>query len=134
MEIEGNEFVEGDDIDIDETPEENSETLTRTETFQPKRRRSLLLCGHCDTYLAKSTYYRHRELHFNPVTLLWKRSIDTNSDVAKSDGVSEPPSVSTRPLETMQEMVSPSPPTFHNGFEGSCPSSFTVSFTDEIQR
>ena len=32
--------------------------------LQPKRRRCLLLCGYCDRYLSKSTYYRHRDAYF----------------------------------------------------------------------
>lgn len=45
-----------------------------TEYLNPaKRQRSLLLCGHCDAYLSKSTYYRHRELYFNPASLKWTK-------------------------------------------------------------
>ena len=35
---------------------------------QPKRHHSLLLCGHCETYLPKSTCYRHKERYFNVVS------------------------------------------------------------------
>ena len=41
---------------------------------RPKRRRHYLLhCGHCDSYLSKSAYYRHREAFFNPVSGQWLR-------------------------------------------------------------
>lgn len=38
-----------------------------------KRKRSLLLCGHCDRYVSKSTYYRHRDAYFNPLLGTWQR-------------------------------------------------------------
>ena len=43
----------------------------------PKRRK--LLCGHCDCYLPKTTYYRHRSNFYNLVTKKWT----IQSDVQK---------------------------------------------------
>ena len=38
-----------------------------------KRRRSFMICGHCDRALTKSTYYRHKRCFFNPVSGTWLR-------------------------------------------------------------
>ena len=35
---------------------------------RPKRRRSLIVCGHCDRALTKSTYYRHKRRYFSHVS------------------------------------------------------------------
>ena len=35
---------------------------------QPKRHRSLLLCGHCETFVPKFTYYHHKERYFDVVS------------------------------------------------------------------
>lgn len=31
-------------------------------------------CGHCETYVSKSVYYRHRRLYFNKLTNQWSSS------------------------------------------------------------
>ena len=61
----------------------SEENESEMESSQPmsKRSRPLLLCGHCDKYLTKSTYYRHRELYFNPVSLQWKSSMEVEEYV-----------------------------------------------------
>ena len=38
-----------------------------------KRQRKRLFCDHCDTFLPKSTYYRHKSAYFNIVTRKWTR-------------------------------------------------------------
>ena len=47
---------------------------------QPKRHRSLLLCGHCETYVPKSTYYRHKERYFDVVSNQWQRLTEASRD------------------------------------------------------
>ena len=59
---------------------EVSEGEDRTEANEPppsrpKRRRVLMICGHCDRSLPKLTYYRHREAFFNPVSGVWMRQV-----------------------------------------------------------
>ena len=39
-----------------------------------KRFRKLIFCGHCESYLTKSTYYRHRSDYFDIVNQRWTRS------------------------------------------------------------
>ena len=43
------------------------------ESCAPERKRSLLFCSHCDLYVSKSTYYRHRDAYFNPLLGTWDR-------------------------------------------------------------
>ena len=51
----------------------NAEESDQAISIQPKRRRCSLLCGHCDRYLSKSTYYRHRAAYFNHASGHWQR-------------------------------------------------------------
>ena len=51
----------------------NAEDSDQAISVQPKRRRCSLLCGHCDRYLSKSTYYRHRAAYFNHASGHWQR-------------------------------------------------------------
>ena len=66
--------------DDDGCSEENESMMESSQPI-PRRSRPLLLCGHCDKYLTKSTYYRHRELYFNPVSLQWKSSMEVEVHV-----------------------------------------------------
>lgn len=43
-----------------------------------KRRRCLMVCGHCDRALPKSTYYRHKRLFFNHVSGTLLRDSDAS--------------------------------------------------------
>lgn len=36
-----------------------------------RRSRERVFCGHCDEYLPKSTFYRHKDTFFNPVSKQW---------------------------------------------------------------
>ena len=63
---------------------EHSEHEMEAITLQPKRRRCLLLCGHCDRYLSKSTYYRHRDAYFNHASGQWQ--ISHSDDVSCLSG------------------------------------------------
>ena len=48
---------------------------------QSKRHRSLLLCGHCETYVPKSTYYRHKERYFDVISNQWQRLTEASRGV-----------------------------------------------------
>ena len=51
----------------------NAEDSDQPISIQPKRRRCSQLCGHCDRYLSKLTYYRHRAAYFNHASGHWQR-------------------------------------------------------------
>ena len=44
-----------------------------------RRYRQRHFCGHCDEYLPKSTFYRHRKSFFNPVSHEWLRKGDVTA-------------------------------------------------------
>lgn len=87
MEVETN--GANDSEDDDGCLEENESVMESSQPM-PKRSRPLLLCGHCDKYLTKSTYYRHRELYFNPVSLQWKSSSSMEVEVHVDHAVQQP--------------------------------------------
>ena len=60
-------------FEIDETPNSDGED-SETTVQRQKRQRSLMICGHCDRALTKSTYYRHKRSYFNPVSGTWLRT------------------------------------------------------------
>ena len=35
--------------------------------------RPTMFCTHCEQYLAKSTFYRHRRKFYNPITKTWEK-------------------------------------------------------------
>ena len=35
--------------------------------------RPTIFCPHCEQYLAKSTFYRHRREFYNPITKIWDK-------------------------------------------------------------
>ena len=45
-----------------------------------KRRRVLVFCNHCEQRLPTSTYYRHREQFFDPVSQHWHKDAIDSSD------------------------------------------------------
>lgn len=58
---------------------------------EPRRCRQKLFCGHCNDYLPKSTFYRHRDSFFNPASDEWQTRSDdviasSNSDRAREIG------------------------------------------------
>lgn len=77
MEVQSNVNGTSGSEDDNEALEDGSSNERVMESFQPmaKRHRPLLLCGHCDKYLTKSTYYRHKEIYFNPVSLQWRHRL-----------------------------------------------------------
>ena len=36
--------------------------------------KKLVLCGHCDEYVSKRTYYQHRRLYFNVASRKWSKN------------------------------------------------------------
>ena len=58
---------------LDECSSVCSESETEVTPRACKRRRQSMYCGHCDSYLPKSTYYRHREAFFDSISLTWQR-------------------------------------------------------------
>ena len=48
---------------------------------QPKRHRSLLLCGHCETHVPKSTYYGHKERFFDVISNQRQRLTETSCGI-----------------------------------------------------
>ena len=57
-----------------------------------KRKRDLLLCGHCNNYVSKSTYYRHRDAFFDPVLEKWERENPLlESNVQENETLSDMP-------------------------------------------
>ena len=61
------------------TQQDGTLSSTEVDLPHPKRRRSFLLCEHCDRYVSNSTYYRHKEAYFNRVTGQWQQGDDTES-------------------------------------------------------
>ena len=60
------------------------------EPCAPKWKRSLLLCGHCDCYVLKLTYYCHHDTYFNPLLGSWDRVDDgsvADHDASSQDGI-----------------------------------------------
>ena len=41
--------------------------------------RQKIFCAHCNDYLPKSTFYRHRDCFFNPVSKEWQKSDADNA-------------------------------------------------------
>ena len=46
----------------------------RTAQGKKWRRRSSLLCNHCDKWVSNSTFYRHREVYYDSVAKVWTKS------------------------------------------------------------
>ena len=85
-----NDTVEGErDVDV-------TESLPHS-----KRRRFLLHCGHCDRSLPKSTYYRHREAFFNPVSGHWEKD-DLQSLGSSSDNSTPHSEAGTQKYDILQ--------------------------------
>ena len=68
------------DTDLNSGSDESEQEWEATPP-QPKRHRSLILCGHCETYVPKSTYYRHKERHFDVVSYQWQRLTEASRRV-----------------------------------------------------
>ena len=63
-----------------------------------KRRK--LLCGHCNNFLSKSTYYRHRANYFNARANVWMTERDTKVQ-SNSDSSSHEDNIDSSPDDTM---------------------------------
>ena len=50
-----------------------SSSIEETGRRASKRKRDLLFCGHCEKYVSKSSFYRHRDAYFDPVLGKWER-------------------------------------------------------------
>ena len=50
--------------------------------------RRMMFCVHCDSEVPKSTYYRHREEFFDPVTNVWRLAGSTNPCSSHDDYLS----------------------------------------------
>lgn len=61
---------------LDDTANLELQVEDETTSPRPKRRRNLLLCEHCGCCVSKSTYYRHRQAYFNPVSGQWQREAE----------------------------------------------------------
>ena len=60
---------------------EESEHKWEATPPQPKWHCSLLLCGHCETYVPKSTYYHHKERYFDVVSTQWQQLTEASRGV-----------------------------------------------------
>ena len=54
---------------------------------ESRRCRQKHFCGHCNDYLPKSTFYRHRDSFFNPVSNEWQRRDNAGSSSHQHAGV-----------------------------------------------
>ena len=50
-----------------------------TDAIMAEKSKKLVLCGHCDEYVSKSTFYQHRRLYYNFRTQKWSQSRVFNS-------------------------------------------------------
>lgn len=75
--------------------------------------RRMVFCIHCDSKVPKSTYYRHREEFFDPVTNVWRLPGSTNfaSNDDHLSGVTEGVTV------TKEEVMQTASETVHSVFE-----------------
>ena len=62
-----------------------------SETVLPPRRikRKRVYCDHCDNYLSKSTYYRHRSKYYNIATGKWIKVSDATNPSSSSSASDE---------------------------------------------
>ena len=72
-----------------------------------KRIRASILCPHCDQYLSKSSYYRHRFSFYNKLTKQWSKSKGYNkkfqSQVQSGDSDDDFGEEGSQPLPDAEE-------------------------------
>ena len=60
-----------------------------SETASPPRGIKRKYCDHCENYLSKSTYYRHRSKYYNIATGKWIKVSDTTNPSSSSSASDE---------------------------------------------
>ena len=76
-----------------ERPNSDDEDPERAQ--RQKRQRPLMICGHCDRVLTKSTYYRHKRSYFNPVSGTWLRTDASSQEPESASQVTPAPTAVT---------------------------------------
>ena len=66
--------------------------------------RRMVFCVHCDSDVPKSTYYRHREEFFDPVTNVWRLPGSTNFS-SNDDHLSGVTDTEEEEMQTASETV-----------------------------